>query len=112
MNKFDQHPGVILWNSEGLAIPYISPIDGQQHRYFPDFLIRVQLSSGITNTYLIEVKPHAQTELRVPKRQTRKFLNEVKTYAINNAKWYAAREFCKEQGWTFQIVTEKDYQFI
>lgn len=112
MNKFDLHPNVILWNSEGLAIPYVSPVDGRTHRYFPDFLIKIQLPDGTTRTYLLEVKPHAQTQLRTPKRQTRKFIQEVATYAVNKAKWYAAEEFCKDQGWTFKVITEKEGSFI
>lgn len=112
MTRFDITPAVVLWNSEGLAIPYVSPVDGRQHRYFPDFLIKVQGKDGKSKTYLIEVKPHAQTELRTPKKQTKKFLSEVVTFATNKAKWHAAQEFCKDQGWEFRILTEKDHSFI
>lgn len=112
MTRFDITPTVVLWNSEGLSIPYVSPVDGRQHRYFPDFLIKVQGKDGKSKTYLIEVKPHAQTELRTPKKQTKKFLNEVVTFATNKAKWHAAQELCKEQGWEFRILTEKDHSFI
>lgn len=112
MIKLDRTPSVILWNSEGLAIPYVSPLDGRVHRYFPDMLIRVKDRSGITKTHLLEIKPHAQTQLRTPKRQTKKFLTEVTTYAVNKAKWEAAQEFCKDQGWEFHIITEKDHSFL
>lgn len=108
MVKFDTEPSVVLWNSEGVVVPYRSPVDGRLHRYFVDFLIRVQDRKGIQRTYLLEVKPHAQTVLRAPRKQTRKFLAEVATYAINQAKWSAATAFCEEQGWTFQVITEKD----
>lgn len=112
MIRFDRTESVVLWNSEGLAIPYVSPLDGQQHRYFPDFLIRVRDRHGVEKTWLIEVKPFAQTQLRTPKRNTRKFLNEVAQYSINRAKWAAAQEFCKDQGWTFRVITEKDENFV
>jgi hypothetical protein len=108
MVKFDTEPSVILWNSEGVVVPYQSPADGRMHRYFVDFLIRVKDRNGVQRTYLLEVKPHAQTVLRAPRRQTRKFLAEVETYAVNQAKWNAAEAFCKDQGWTFQVITEKD----
>ena len=111
MIKFDRTDSVILWNSEGLAIPYLSPLDGEIHRYFPDFLIKVREKTGVEKTYLIEIKPHSQTHLRTQKRNTRKFLNEVATYSINRAKWAAADLFCKEQGWTFKVITEKDESF-
>lgn len=112
MTRLDITPSVILWNSEGLAIPYLSPVDGKRHRYFPDLLIKVMGKDGKHKTYLIEIKPYSQTQLRTLKRQTRKFITEVATFAINKAKWHAAEEFCKDQGWEFRVITEKDHQFI
>lgn len=111
MIKFDTTDSVILWNSEGLAIPYCSPVDGQIHRYFPDFTIKVKDKQGAVKTYLIEVKPFAETQLKPQERQTQRYLTEVATYAVNRAKWAAADAFCKDQGWEFQIVTEKDHPF-
>jgi hypothetical protein len=29
-------------------------------------------------------------------------------YAKNQAKWSAAREFCKDNGWEFRILTEAE----
>jgi hypothetical protein len=107
MVSLDRNPSVILWNSEGLAIPYRSPLDEKIHRYFPDLLVKVKNKDGRLHTILIEIKPHAQTELRTTKRNTRKFLNEAATYVVNRAKWAAAEEFCKDQGWEFKVLTEK-----
>ena len=59
--------------------------------------------------FLIEIKPAAQS--KAPKKRnrvTKKYLNEVKTWGINSAKWVAAEAYCKERGWTFKILTEKD----
>jgi hypothetical protein len=111
MAKLDRNPSVVLWNSEGLAIPYRSPIDGKMHRYFPDMLIKVRGKDGKHHTYLLEVKPHSQTKFQMPKKQTRKTLNEIVTYATNMAKWDAAKKFCDDQGWEFQVITEKDNLF-
>lgn len=109
MKYFDDHPGIVWWSSEELAIPYISPVDGRQHRYFPDFIIKVQKKDGTVMTYVIEVKPYAQTQKPVQKkRTTKKFLAEAATYAINQMKWKAADEFCHTHGWKFQILTEKE----
>lgn len=112
MRKFDTTETVVYWNSEGLVIPYLSPIDGKRHRYFPDFLIKVRSKDGNVRVWLLEVKPHAQTTLRNTKRNTRKFINEAATYLVNQAKWEAAEEFCKDQGWTFQVITEKNHSFL
>jgi hypothetical protein len=29
-------------------------------------------------------------------------------WAINQAKWEACREYCKDRGWEFKIFTEKE----
>lgn len=108
MMYLDKHPHVLEWGSEELIIPYRSPIDGRYHRYFPDFLVKRINKNGIKETVLIEVKPEYQTV--PPKRQdrvTQRYLNEVKTWGINEAKWKAAEEYCKDRGWTFQIMTER-----
>lgn len=109
MSHFDQHPNVIWWKSEETIIPYRSPIDGKVHRYFPDFLIHTKNKFGINETVLIEVKPLAQT--KEPKKQstvTKRYLREVYTWGVNSSKWQAAEEFCKDRGWKFVIMTEKD----
>ena len=31
----DQSDNIIEWGSEEVIIPYISPLDGRMHRYFP-----------------------------------------------------------------------------
>lgn len=112
MIRLDRDPAVVYWNSEGLAIPYRSPLDEKVHRYFPDFIFKVRARDGSLKTWICEVKPHAQTQLRTQKRNTRKFLSEVATYAVNQAKWKAAEEFCKDQGWFFQVLTEKGEKFV
>ena len=108
MKYLDENNNVIWWASEELPIPYKSPIDQQMHRYFPDFIARIRQVNGKEITMMLEVKPEKQTKLPVQKRQTKKFLQEVATYAVNQEKWRAADLFCKEHGWQFKIITEKD----
>ena len=107
MKYLDEQPNVIWWASEELPIPYKSPIDQKVHRYFPDFIARIrQVNKEIT--VVIEVKPFNQTQMPKQKRKTQKFLQEIATYAINQEKWRAADLFCKEHGWQFKIITEKE----
>ena len=113
MRYLDMHPNVIEWCSEELVIPYKSPIDGRYHRYFPDFLVKQINMYGKKETILIEVKPKAQTmppdksKIKTKTGQvSRRYINEVKTWGINQAKWEAAEEFCKDRGWKFQIMHE------
>lgn len=111
----DEHPDVIWWQSEEVVIPYMSPIDGRRHRYFPDVIVHRKIASGEQKTLMIEIKPKAQTKppdrskMKTGKgRVSRRYLNEVKTYGINEAKWKAARKFCADRGWAFEIYTEHE----
>jgi len=59
-------------------------------------------------TYLIEIKPEAQTRPPVPgQRVTKKYLTEVMTWGKNEAKWKAAENYAKDRGWRFMVFTEK-----
>ena len=90
--------------SEEIAIPYISPVDGKRHRYYPDFYVKVR-----GKKYIVEVKPFRQTkEPKTQKRMTKSYINEVFTWGVNQAKWKAATEFCKDYGMEFMLITEKE----
>lgn len=109
MDWLDRNENIISWASEELVIPYKSPIDGKFHRYFPDFLIKTKTKDGNTKTILIEVKPKYQTKPPQPQQRiTKKYLTEVKNWGVNEAKWKAAIEYCKDRMWEFKIVTEDD----
>jgi hypothetical protein len=58
---------------------------------------------------MLEVKPKQQTqEPKVQKKKTRKYLTEVMTWGVNQAKWAAAREYCLDKGWSFMLITEAE----
>ena len=100
----DRSSSVTEWGSEEIVIPYISPADGRRHRYFPDFYVKIGRKK-----YMVEVKPLRQTKQpKKQKRQTKAYITEVVTYAINQAKWEAAKEYCKDRGWEFMLITEKE----
>jgi ABC-type antimicrobial peptide transport system ATPase subunit len=112
---FDTQSAVLSWQSEELALPYKHPVTGKLHRYFPDFLVVVKTKDGKTKTILIEVKPYAQTLPPVPtatNKATKRYITEVFTYGVNQAKWATARAYCKGKGWEFAIWTEKNLPFI
>ena len=112
MDWLDQSESVVYWSSEELAIKYYNPIDNKIHRYFPDFIVKVKKKDGTVMTHVLEVKPEYQTKQPVRKRKTQKFINEYVTYTINQSKWKAATEFCKDRGWQFRILTEKNLGII
>jgi len=105
----DLSESVLEWGSEEFWIPYLSPVDNRVHRYFPDFIIKIKEDTGKIKTYVIEVKPKKQTlPPKTPKRQTKSYLYECKTYAVNQAKWKAAKEWCDDRRIEFKIITEDD----
>ena len=109
MRYLDSHPNVVQWASEEITIPYYSPVDKKIHRYFPDFWVKTKASDGSINTMIIEIKPDVQTRLPVKKQKpTRRYINELKTYGVNQAKWQAAEQYCLDRKWQFKIMTEKE----
>jgi hypothetical protein len=108
MRFCDYNDNILKVNSEGIVIPYISPLDGKYHRYFMDFI--VETAAGI---FLVEVKPKAQTlPPKRPQNNSAKsamhFEKAVMTYAVNKAKWAATEEYCQERGWKFMMITEEE----
>lgn len=105
----DKSPAILEWNSEEIVIPYISPLDKRVHRYFPDFFIKYKSATGKIMREIIEVKPKRQTIPPKPQqRKTKKYLNEITTYAVNEAKFKAADQYCKDRKYKFRILTEDD----
>ena len=109
MKWCDTNDSVLQWGSEEIVIPYLSPADNRIHRYFVDFYIKVREKDGAVKRYLIEIKPHKFTlPPSAPRRVTPRYINEVMTYGINQAKWKNATDFCENQGWKFLVLTEHD----
>ena len=110
MLYLDSKKDVVCWGSEEVIIPYRSPIDNKIHRYFPDFIVTKINNEGRKETAIIEVKPYSQTipPKVIGNKNSKKFLTEVKTWGVNEAKWKAASEYCRDRNWTFHIFTEKE----
>ena len=109
----DRNPHVEKWSSESVCLPYVSPVDGKMHRYFVDNTVHIREGDN-TVKYLIEIKPHKQT--RAPSTHGNKrrstLIHEHATWSVNQAKWEAAEIWAKENGYIFQIVTEKDFNLF
>lgn len=106
----DRNVGILKYGSEELVIPYFSTAENKARRYFPDFIIMYKhQATGQIRRAVIEIKPYTQTMMpKVPKRQTRRYLTEVKNYVVNTDKWHAAKSWCDKNGFEFQIFTEYD----
>ena len=109
MRYCDLNENILEWGSEEIIVPYRSPVDRRVHRYFPDFVIKVKESTGNIKTYVIEVKPKKQTvEPKKRSKVTKSYIHECKTYAVNQAKWKAAKEFCDDRLIEFKVITEEE----
>ena len=107
MNWCDQNKSIVSWSSEETIIPYICGTDNRPHRYFVDFKIQVKSKDGTSKTYLVEVKP--SKELLPPTTKNKKrYLIEAHTFVKNQSKWKYAEQYCKDRGWMFKVITEKE----
>jgi hypothetical protein len=107
MHWLDRNPSIVSWASEEVVIPYVSPVDGRWHRYFPDFVVKVKDKNGTLKTMMLEVKPKKQTkEPQQQRRVTKRYITEVTTWGVNQAKWKAATEYCLDRNWEFKLITE------
>lgn len=105
----DDNQNVLEWSSEEIKIPYISPVDGKLHTYYPDLLIKVLGQDKRVSIYLIEIKPYKQSIApTIKKNITKQYINEVCTWGVNQAKWKSARQYCLDRDWQFKIWTEKE----
>ena len=105
----DNNDAVLEWGSEEIIIPYRSPVDKKAHRYFPDFYVKYTNKNKQIVREIIEVKPYKQLfPPKKPQRQTKRFLTEVNTYLVNQAKFKAAEEYCADRRFKFRILTEKE----
>lgn len=107
----DLSDNVVGWSSEPFSIPYISPIDNKEHKYWIDFFIRISRNNKEQN-YIVEIKPEAS--LKKPTfsgTQTMKKLKifnyEAKLFLVNTAKFLAAKRHAESIGYKFIIATEE-----
>lgn len=98
----DKTDSVVSWSSEEDIVPYRCKTDGKLHRYFVD--LKITFDTG--ETYIIEIKPKAQTVEPKKRRKTPKYIREVMTYAKNISKWDAATKWANDRGYKFEIWTE------
>ena len=110
MNYCDLTESVDEWRSEEFWIPYRSPIDNKVHRYFPDFFVKYKDINGNTRRLVVEIKPAKDLKEPNPNppRKTKSWVYSVRTWAVNQAKWKAAKEYCADHNYEFRILTEKE----
>lgn len=105
----DYNKHIVKWSLEPFNIRYLKPTDGKVHRYYIDFFI--EFSTG--DKFLVEVKSKGETvPPKKPKKATDKsimrYQKAIQTYAVNCAKWEAAKKFAQERGLRFVILSEEE----
>jgi len=103
-NEFVKH-----WSLEPYPIYYIKPTDNKRHRYFVDLYIEFANNKKV----IVEIKSNSETKPPcAPKKPTLKskirHAKALQTYAINQAKWDAAKIFAKQHNMLFTIITENE----
>lgn len=101
----DYNNRVVEWSSEGHRIPYYDPTKNRKRIYYPDYYAKFKDDVK----YIIEVKP--TKDLRLPQRKNKSektMAIREETYYVNQAKFKAAKEYCKKLGMKFVIITEND----
>jgi hypothetical protein len=104
MRMCDTNDNISQWASEAIKIPYRNPFTGKHTIYVPDFFIVYADRNGKQHVELIEVKPANQTV----KEQLGNSRANKAHYVLNQAKWGAARAYCKQKGMYFRVVNEGD----
>lgn len=107
----DLNENVESWASEELSIFYYNPITNRKQKYYPDLFI--QLKTG--ETLVIEIKPKHQTNPPTPPlngSSSKRYTQELSTYLVNEAKWMAASEVCRKNGFLFHIWTEDELKSL
>lgn len=104
MRFCDLNENVTRWASEAIRIPYRNPLSGKMTIYVPDFFVAYTDKNGKEKVELVEVKPFSQSDInRLGNSNTNKL-----HYVVNQAKWSAARAWCKQKGIVFRVVNEQD----
>lgn len=101
MQMLDNHPNILYWSSESIAIPYMNPYTKKPSKYYPDFIVVYVDKYGKEKREMIEVKPASETFLESAKSKKQKL-----AIGLNSVKWAAAKEFSKRNGMTFRVITE------
>lgn len=109
MKYLDNNPFVLEWGSETVAIPYYNPVEKRSRRYYVDFYAKVRDKHSTVQKYIIEIKPSNQcVPPEQPKRKTKAYKEALLAYAVNQAKWRAARKYADAREWRFIVITEKE----
>jgi hypothetical protein len=103
----DSNPNILNWASEAIKVPYVHPITRKKTIYVPDFFVVYENKFGKRMAEVVEIKPKKQSIIESKTAS----LRDRAIVAINHAKWTACQAYCKQQGFTFRVITEDQIFF-
>ena len=104
MTFCDNNDSIIYWASESIKVPYKHPLTGKPTIYIPDFFVVYQNKRGQQVAEVVEIKPKKESVIESKKANAR----TMAIVAVNHAKWAAAEAYCKDRGWHFMVMSEKE----
>lgn len=107
----DNNDKVLEYAAEPLGIPYANPLNNRTSMYWIDCYMKTLNTDGSNTEWLIEVKPNKfltppAEPKRLTEKQVRAFAKHAKAYAVNSAKFAAARVYAAQHKMKFGIITE------
>lgn len=99
----DNNENITKWGSEPVKIPYVHPFTGKVSNYIPDLIVEYVTKGGKIEREIIEIKPYKQCVREAARNE-----NELAVVEVNHEKWRFAREWAKNHGMKFRVMTEKD----
>ena len=85
----DRTKNVLEWSSEEIRIPYM--FENKHRNYYPDFYVKFINTKDQIEECIVEIKPYHQ----------RRWLQ-------NKAKWESALIFCRDNNYTFKVLSERE----
>jgi hypothetical protein len=104
MRMCDNNPSILQWANEAIHINYRNPFTNKNTIYVPDFFVTFIDAKGATHAELWEIKPAKETSLQEAGNSKRAQAAAI----LNMCKWQAAQAWCKANGVSFRIITERD----
>jgi len=102
MTFCDNNNSVLYWASEAISVPYRNPLTGKPSMYIPDFFVVYQNKTGKQIAEIVEIKPKKQSLIESRTASAK----DKAVVAVNHAKWQAASAYCRQNGYTFRVITE------
>ena len=105
MVQCELNTNILKWSSENIQIPYYMNEKNAQGKFVPvKHIYNIDFTLWMKNgaVYVVEIKPSSLTPLNEAQIKRNPIMYK------NACKWKAAILWCKQRGYIFKVITEKD----